>query len=238
MYRLFTEFAQRYDLHTPAGHYKHDHATVIAHARRHSPSDCRLLDIGCGTGVFLQAALLAGIDGYGIDAAPEMLDLARQRLGGNRVRVERMQELSAENEYDVICSLSWVIHYCESSQELQDVIKRCHRALRNNGLLIIQVANDEQMDGAVNVDIESGPNGELSDTVFVHKFHPLRDSEHRITAQYVYVSRTHKELLAEHHALRFGSPLMISSSLWHAGFREVSIINPTSISPFVLGRAF
>src|ERR1700712_5355021 len=106
MYRLFHEFAHRYDIHTPPGHYQHDHAFVISEALRVAPTNCRLLDIGCGTGVFLEAAIAAGIDGHGIDSAPEMIDVAHRRLGDERVRVQRMQEISEEKAYDVICSLS------------------------------------------------------------------------------------------------------------------------------------
>ena len=82
---------------------------VAQKALETAPSNCRLLDVGCGTGVFLQAAIAAGIDGYGIDAAPEMIDVARQRLGDDRVRVQRMQDVSEIESYDVICALSWTL---------------------------------------------------------------------------------------------------------------------------------
>src|ERR1700722_16664061 len=114
MYRLFHEFANRYDLHTPPGHYKHDHAFVIGEALRVAPANCRLLDVGCGTGVFLEAALAAGIDGYGIDAAPKMVEVARKRLRGDRIGLQRMQEISEHKMFDVVCALSWTIHYCET----------------------------------------------------------------------------------------------------------------------------
>lgn len=40
-----------------------------------------LLEIGCGTGIFLQGFWEAGFDVTGLDRSPEMLSAARQRLG-------------------------------------------------------------------------------------------------------------------------------------------------------------
>jgi len=236
MHRLFHEFAHRYDLHTPPGHYKHDHAFVIEEALKVAPTNCRLLDVGCGTGVFLEVAIAAGIDAYGIDAAPEMIDVAGQRLGIDRVRVQRMEDISDENAYDVICALSWTIHYCESESDLHEITKRCRRALRSIGLLILQVADDERMTGAVNFDRESGPSGEPDDTVFIHRFQPLQDAQHRVIADYVYASRAYRELLSEQHELRFAQPSFIAASLIDAGFHEVAVINSGRIAPFVIGK--
>jgi len=235
MYRLFHEFAQRYDLHTPPGHYQHDHAFVIGEALRVAPANCRLLDIGCGTGVFLQAAIAAGIDGYGIDAAPEMVDVAQRRLGSDRVRVQRMQEISDENAYDVVCALSWALHYCETEAELDAVVKGCRRALRGGGLLLLQVANDDCMTGAVNIEREPGPSGEPGDTYFIHQFRPLQDADHRVVAAYVYASCAHGELLSEEHELRFANPSIVTDALLKSGFAEISISDSKSISPFVIG---
>lgn len=235
MYRLFQEFAHRYDVHTPPGHYRHDHEFVISEALRVAPTNCHLLDIGCGTGVFLEAAIAAGIDGQGIDAAPEMIDVAKQRLGENRVRVQRMQEISEKNTYDIVCALSWTIHYCETAAELIDVLKRCSRALRAGGLLILQVANDERMTGEVNFDREPGPNGEPDDTFLIHRFRPLHDAEHRVIADYVYASRAFGELLSEQHELRFANLSLIADVGRRAGFKAVSVLNAFSLSPFVVG---
>jgi SAM-dependent methyltransferase len=237
MYRLFHEFARRYDLHTPPGHYQHDHAFAIAEALRASPVTCRLLDVGCGTGVFLEAVISAGIDGYGIDAAPEMVEVSLRRLGNDRVRVQRMQEISDENEYDVVCALSWTIHYCESVVQLEDVLHRCRRALRTGGLILLQVANDDRMTGAVKVDREPGPSGEPDDTYFIHRFLPLNDPNHRVVADYVYTSGALSELLYEQHELRFANPSIVAEAIRRSGFDKVIIINSQSIAPFVLGTA-
>jgi SAM-dependent methyltransferase len=234
MHRLFREFAHRYDLHTPPGHYKHDHAFVIAEALRLAPKNCRLLDVGCGTGVFLEAALAAGIDAYGLDSSPEMIDVAAQRVGAGRVRVGRMQDIADVETYDVVCALSWTIHYAESLSELEDVIARCRRALRPGGLLILQVANDEVMTGAVNVDVEPGPAGEPDDTYFIHRFRPLRDVEHRVIADYVYASKATGDLLTEQHELKFAAPECILHCIRAAGFHKLNVVNSPAIAPFVI----
>jgi SAM-dependent methyltransferase len=236
MYRLFHQFAHRYDLHTPPNHYQHDHALVIAEALRVAPTACRLLDIGCGTGVFLERAVAAGIDGHGIDAASEMIDVARQRLG-ERVRLQRMQEMSDENLYDVVCSLSWTVHYAGTASELDDILRRCRRGLRPGGLLVLQVANDEQMTGSVHVDREPSLSGEVGDTFFIHRFRPVGDSEHSVIADYVYASCAHGELLCEHHQLRFANPRVIVDALQRAGFQAVDVVNSAGVSPFVIGTA-
>ena len=244
MYKLFNEFADRYDLHTPPGHYRHDHAFVwpVAEALRVEPTHCRLLDIGCGTGVFLEAACAAGIDGYGLDASERMIACARDRLPGERLRVARMQEIGASTDHDAGAALtmssralSWTIHYCESEAELDDVVARCRRALRSGGLLVLQVADDRQMTGAVTVDREPGPSGEPDDTLLIHRFRPRHDETHTVYADYVYVSCAAAELLSERHQLNFASPSAITATLQRGGFREVRVINEGSLSPFVTG---
>jgi len=236
-YRLFREFAHRYDLHTPPGHYQHDHAFVIGEALRVAPANCRLLDVGCGTGVLLEAAIAAGIDGRGIDTSPEMVEVARRRLGNDRVRIQGMQEIAEVNVYDVITVISCTIHYCESAAELDEVISRCRNALRPNGLLVVQVMNEELMTGAVNVDREPGPAGEPEDTFFIHRFRPLHDDDHCVIADYVYASRAFRELVSEEHELRFANAPLMVNALRRAGLRKVDMINSSSISPFVLGKA-
>lgn len=235
MHELFGAYARRYDLHTPPGHYKHDHGFVLGEALAQSPR-CRLLDVGCGTGVFMEAAIDAGVDAHGIDASPQMIDVARGRVDAARLRVQRMQDLADEQAYDLICALSWTIHYCETAAEVADVVARCRRALVPGGKLVLQVANDEMMRGAVNVDVEPGPSGEAEDTFFIHRFEALGDAEHGFVADYVYASRACGELLVDRHQLRFGNAALIADVLRGAGFMDVRGEGAGSISPFVIAR--
>lgn len=103
-YDLFGRVADRYDWHTPPQHYQHDHAFVLS---RLPTPPCRVLDVGCGTGVFLEKAVASGFDAIGLDASPEMVSVASRRVGPERVRLERMQEIAECASYDAVVSLSW-----------------------------------------------------------------------------------------------------------------------------------
>jgi SAM-dependent methyltransferase len=52
-----------------------------------------VLDIGCGSGRFLQLAAERGAQVSGIDAAPKLIEIARQRARGARLDLGEMEEL-------------------------------------------------------------------------------------------------------------------------------------------------
>lgn len=234
LHDLFERFAHRYDLHTPPDHYKHDHRFVLGEAERAAPGG-RLLDVGCGTGAFAEKAVAAGFDVVAADSAPGMVDVAAARLGKDRVRLERMQDLTDRAAFDVVCALSWSIHYVESDAELVDVVRRCAAALRPRGILLLQVANSPRMSGAVRVDREPGPSGEPDDTLFIHRFVVSGGDEVRVQAEYVYASQAFGELMTERHVLRFCDPRIIADTMRAVGLVNVVVVDPTSVSPFVMG---
>ena len=73
----------------------------------------RLLEIGCGTGIFLEVLHHAGFDVAGIDAAPAMLEAARERLGARaELQVGDAGHLPYDdNEFD-FCVLFTVLEFC------------------------------------------------------------------------------------------------------------------------------
>jgi len=64
----------------------------------------RLLDVGCGSGMYLEVFLKAGVSVSGLDPSPAMLDRARRRLGHRAdLFPGRAEDLPFEdNEYDVV----------------------------------------------------------------------------------------------------------------------------------------
>jgi SAM-dependent methyltransferase len=72
----------------------------------------RLLDFGCGAGIFLELAHSVGYEGYGVDLSPESVERARQRPGGERTYVGAPQDVPeiAAGGFDVITLWSVMAH--------------------------------------------------------------------------------------------------------------------------------
>lgn len=241
-YRLYGEFGDRYDLHTPPHHYVHDHAFVIERARSFG-GEGRLLDLGCGTGVLLEKALAAGLDPIGIDSAPKMLECARARVGEHRAQLLPMQALTDEQAFDCVVSLSWSLNYCRDLDELRDVLRRCHRALRPGGGLIVQVAHAPNAgSGATsfNIDREFGPGGP-EDIVLRYRF--WAGGPQTMIAEYEFECVSTGEHFEEKHELSVADVNLVTMSLSRFGFDDIEAIESWygepfghSISPFVIAR--
>ena len=200
MYRLFNAFAHHYDLHTPPDHYQHDHGLVLDLAREYGPT-CRLLDVGCGTGVLVAKALAEGMDAQGLDVSEAMIAAAKIRVPGNAVRVQRMQDLDDCERYDLIVSLSWSIHYASHEAELTDVLQRMHRALRPGGGLLLQVAHRPGLSEDWNEDREPGPTGVSDDVRLRYRFRAEPARSDGILADYAYACDSLGESFEETHRL-------------------------------------
>jgi SAM-dependent methyltransferase len=63
----------------------------------------RVLDVGCGAGVFLRLAADRGADPSGIDASAALIELARRRVPGADLRVGDMQFLPYDDDrFDLV----------------------------------------------------------------------------------------------------------------------------------------
>lgn len=75
-------WAAIYDLiYTAEKDYASESADLVATIREHVPGAASLLDVGCGTGLHLSSLRHVYSEVVGIDVDPEMLTLAKARLG-------------------------------------------------------------------------------------------------------------------------------------------------------------
>ncbi|HEX8089015.1 MAG TPA: class I SAM-dependent methyltransferase [Blastocatellia bacterium] len=237
-YALFSQAADRYDWHTPPHHYQHDHAFVLSHL---PGPPCRVLDVGCGTGVFLEKALAAKFDVEGIDASPEMVSVASRRVGLERVRTLRMQDLKDSAAYDGVVSLSWSFNYVRSFREAREVLGRFYDALKPGGRLILQIAHAPNATGRLNEDREPGPDGQPDDIQFLYRFYSSPGRVGELRAQYVYGCKSRNELVFEEHRLGAADAYKVAAEASGAGFQDVTLLDSwreeplqDSISAFLL----
>ena len=104
-----------------------------------------VLDLGCGTGRVLAGLAETGLNLTGIDASDTMLTIANGKLRELEVkaRLQRqdMRELDSQGEFDlVICGLDSFGHLL-TIEDQQSCLSGVHRALRDGGLVAVDVVN-------------------------------------------------------------------------------------------------
>lgn len=228
---LFGKGARYYDLHTPRDHYKNDHAFILEHllalGRR-----ARVLDLGCGTGAFVEKALKQGIAAEGIDSSPEMVAAASAKLDHRHIRAARMEDLEEIDVYASIVSLSWSFNYCASLDSASEILRRCFRALQAGGLLVLQVAHAENATGKLQKDSEPGPSGEPGDAEFFFRFTKEQSEPSTLRAEYAFACRSLNELLYEVHFLRAADAHIVHRLALAVGFVEGRVYNSFHGDPF------
>lgn len=237
---LFEQFGQYYDLHTPEVHYQHDHLFVIDKIKQ-VKADAKLLDIGCGTGFFIQKALSVGLEPIGLDPSKPMLESAAKKVDADRLIHAPMQVMDFVEEFDAITALSWSINYCADKIELKDVLTRCYRALKSPGVMILQTAhaaNAAQQKPAFYVDSERGPGGE-GDIVLRYRF--WSEAIEQMNAEYHYQCVSQGDNFDEVHHLKVANANLMADTAKQVGFVNVGVVNDRldseftdSISPFVI----
>ena len=113
----------------------------VARALSHAARPVKVVvDLGIGTGALARACLerASGTRVWGIDADPEMMAIARTRLGRLSRRVTMTTGsflLEALPPCDAIVA-SYSLHHIRSPRAKLAFYRRCYRALRRGGVLI------------------------------------------------------------------------------------------------------
>lgn len=171
MSQAFTETAeQQGDLWSAAGrNWAERFAPVFApvwttaHDLALVTTGTRLLDIGCGSGGALCMAQLRGADIAGLDAAPNLLDIANDRLPHGDLRLGDMEHLPYEDDtFDAVTNINGIMY----AEDPGRAIREARRVLRSNGRLAMAVWSDPErcefrhVMEALRAMLPSAPSGE------------------------------------------------------------------------------
>lgn len=105
------------------------------------PSFKNLLDIGCGTGEFLNTCKNAGYNVVGIEPSSEARRLAQDKYSLD-VRTEESIKKFDNESFDIITM--W--HVLEHVHRLNERVAELKRLLKKNGVLIVAVPNPNSFD--------------------------------------------------------------------------------------------
>ncbi len=119
-------------------HAQLDKLELICRKLRLEPGE-RLLDVGCGWGgLICYAARKYGVEAHGVTLSAEQCKFAREkvsRLGlEHRVRVDLVDYVSLEGEYDKIASIGMFEHL--GLRNFPRYFDTLYRLLRNRGILV------------------------------------------------------------------------------------------------------
>jgi SAM-dependent methyltransferase len=115
---------------------------LFALLRRAGVHDGLILDLGCGSGIWLAAAARAGYATAGLDASRSMIALARRTAPAARLRVGSIHE-AALPRCDAVTAIGEVLSYVPSGRArppaLAPLFARVARALRPGGLFVFDL---------------------------------------------------------------------------------------------------
>ncbi|GAB2663580.1 class I SAM-dependent methyltransferase [Flavihumibacter cheonanensis] len=98
--------------------------------------DTMLLDAGCGSGMFSSMAIDAGAQVIGIDAAPGLLELARQRNPQNNFMEEDLEAMPfASNSFHVVTGFNSF----QYAGNFRQALSEAHRVLKPGGTLVLAI---------------------------------------------------------------------------------------------------
>ena len=126
------------------GRYKVD--VVLDRELSRLPKGARVLDVGCGTGIYLRRFANMGLTPVGVEPAPGMIEVARRENPTMRIEQGVATELPFEDaSMDAVTSIE-VLRYLHR-EDIHRSLSEMLRVLRPGGLLFVTLVNRLALDG-------------------------------------------------------------------------------------------
>ncbi len=113
---------------------------------RSLPADARVLDVGCGTGVYLARAARMGLNPCGVEPAAAMLESARK----NAPEIEILEGVATklpfpDQSFDFVFEIE-VLRYLHQG-DIELALREARRVLRPGGRILVTLVNRYALDG-------------------------------------------------------------------------------------------
>lgn len=133
-------FASAYDDFNYRYHNTRWTGRLLERAEAAGLSGDHLLDVACGTGLSFIPMLRRGWAVTACDISPEMLEIARSKVGDFATLVKAdMRELPVLGEFDLVWALNDPLNYLLSREEFDSAVSAMAGNLKPGGILIFDV---------------------------------------------------------------------------------------------------
>lgn len=106
------------------------------------PEKGRILDVGCGPGIFLHMARTDGWDVSGIDISPYAINYAREKFGLDVHNDGQLRRVNfSPGSFEVITLWDSLEHLSDPLDQL----KEAHRLLKDGGLIMLDLPNESSL---------------------------------------------------------------------------------------------
>jgi SAM-dependent methyltransferase len=109
--------------------------------RLHLNEQKMILDVGCGSGLFLSMVLPTGAAIHGIDAAPGLLEISKKRLPGVTLMMEDMEDIPfCDETFDYVTSFDSF----QFAGSFQNALAEARRVTKKFGKVVIGIWGKEE----------------------------------------------------------------------------------------------
>lgn len=224
-------YANLYDLFHSNKDYKKESQDILNLVRTLEPMQNieTILDMGCGTGMHLEALSKLELECFGYDLSVGMLEIAKKRCPEVKF-YSRIDELSLN--VDLAVAMFDVISYILDQEELEGFFRRAFQQVRLGGHFYADSWNFEGVlnDPPHDVDRQVYFNNER----IVRRVRPQTSEQSRAEFMSDGVStldiqlvnlETNIELTHEIHKIKAWSPEIVRKSLENVGFEEIDLFS-------------
>lgn len=145
--QVFGDYARYYDLLYRDKNYVEEAQFIRNLIQTHAPQAKSILDLGCGTGIHASMLTQMGYLVHGVDASPEMLQTANNRIKAlpkelaNQLHFHQgdIRTFRLEQKFDVIISLFHVVSYQITNEDLVATFQTIKEHLNQGGIFIFDI---------------------------------------------------------------------------------------------------
>jgi len=134
-----------------------DYNKWINFTRDNIKPNSTILDLACGSGIFLLNMNLYGYPTDGLDLSSQMIDLCKDKIFINHVNtnlyIENMASFKLDKTYDNITCYFDSINHLNTEKEVKDMLDSVYNHLNKDGLFLFDIFSYSRFLDADNTDI-------------------------------------------------------------------------------------